>query len=186
MPTPARHPIKRGSASFPKARTNRSASTGEAFGKRSASFVASVGKGRSENGERKEGALRAGGFFFPNGPGLAKRFIWSPIESSRVERMAGPKVLAGRWRSASRWSLRLKRFVPKARTNPSASTGEALLFPVGSAAPVAVVGLKASPAGEALRSNWAGEEASDSGGASEALWGYLCGMGRGGEALRLD
>ena len=70
MPTLARHPIKRGSAS----------------------------------GWRG---------FFPNGPGLAKRFIWSPIESSRVERMAGPKVVAGRWRSASRWSLRLERFFSK-------------------------------------------------------------------------
>ena len=56
--------------------------------------------------------------FFPNGPGLAKRFIWSPIESSRVERMAGPKVLAGRWRSASCWSLRLKRFVSRGRDKP--------------------------------------------------------------------
>lgn len=77
---------------------------------------------------------------------------------------------------------------PKARTNRSASTGEALLFPAGSAAPGAVVGLKASAAGEALCSNWAEEEASDSGAASEALpfWDYLCRMGRGGEALRFD
>ena len=83
MPTPARHPIKRGSAS----------------------------------GWRG---------FFPNGPGLAKRFIWNPIESRRVERMAGPKVVVCRWRSASRWSLRPKRFGSQGQNKAKRFAGESL------------------------------------------------------------
>ena len=69
MPTPARHPIKRGSASFPGAGTNRSASTGEVFGKRSASFGGVGGKGTVGEWEAEGGVLRAGEIFFLMGRG---------------------------------------------------------------------------------------------------------------------
>ena len=90
-------------------------------------------------------------FFFPNGPGLAKRFIWNPIESSWVERMAVPKVLACRWRSASCWSLRPKRFAGE--SPPVAEALRFLRLPNGKRSPLSFARKRflLESLGEALR-----------------------------------
>ena len=73
--------------------------------------------------------------------------------------MAVPKGVAGRWRSASRWSLRLKRFVSQGQDKPKRFDRGSPPLSGRERCAGGIVGLKASPAGEALRSNSAEKEA---------------------------